>query len=120
MVTKLHPIVRDFLLLKSNRLKSINFVKVDTHQDDVKSFDELSFLEQLNVQFNARVKALMLKFSEDVVIPFSLYFSFPYVMIAKNKLTLNYPKDIRQHAHLIKCEECLKKVLKISNFSKID
>ena len=46
IATKLHPIVRDFYLLKSKRLKSISFVKVDAHQDDVKSCDELSFLEK--------------------------------------------------------------------------
>ena len=60
MVTKLHPIVRDFLLLKFKRLKSITFVNVDAHQDDVKSFDGLSFLEKLNVQCDARAKALTL------------------------------------------------------------
>ena len=45
MATKLHTIVREFLLLKSNRLKYVTFVKVDSHQDDVKSFDELTFFE---------------------------------------------------------------------------
>ena len=43
MSTKLHPIVREFLHLKSKRFKSIEFVKVDDHEDDLKSFDKLSF-----------------------------------------------------------------------------
>ena len=60
MPTKLHPIVREFLLLKFKILKSVMFVKVEAHQHDVKSFDELSFLDQLNIQCDARAKALML------------------------------------------------------------
>ena len=50
MTTKLHHIVREFLLLKSKRVKSIAFIEVDDRQDEVKSFDELSFLEKLNVK----------------------------------------------------------------------
>ena len=42
MKTKLHPIVCEFYLLESKRLKSILFVKGDTHQDDVNSFEVLS------------------------------------------------------------------------------
>ena len=61
MSTKLHPIVREFLHVKSKRFKSIEFIKVDAHQDDLKSFDNLSFFEQLNVQCDVRAKELMLK-----------------------------------------------------------
>ena len=120
MATKLHPIVCDFLLLKSKRLKSITFVKVDAHQDDVKSFNELSFLEKLNVQCGSRTKVLMLNVSEYEVIPFPIDLSSPHVVASTNKLMLNHPKDSRKHVRLIKCEEHLKKALKISNFSKTD
>ena len=120
MTTKLHPIVREFLLLKSKRFKSIAFVKVDAHQDDVKSFDELSFLEQLNVKCDSRAKSLILNVSEEVVIPFPLVLSSPYATIATSQLILNYTKDILLHAHLIKCEEHLNEALKISDFSTID
>ena len=105
ITTKLHPIVREFLLLKSKRFKSIAFVKVDAHQDDVKSFDELSFLEQLNAKCDSRAKVLILSASEEVVIPFPLVLSSTYAMIATNKLILNYPKDIHLHAHLIEYKE---------------
>ena len=64
----------------------------------------MSFLERLNVKCDARAKALMLSDLEDEVIPFPLKLSSPYVMIAKNHLILNYPKDVRLHVHLIKCE----------------
>ena len=67
-----------------------------------------------------RAKALMLNVSEDEVVPFPLDLSSPRIMIATNNWMLNYLNDVRHHVHLIKCEECLKKVLKISNFSKID
>ena len=120
MATKLHPIVREFSLLKSKRLKSVAFAKVEAHQDAVKSFDELTFFEQLNVKCDARAKVLILNVSEDEVIFFPLAFSSPHVMMSTNQLILNYPKDIRQHAYLIKCKDYLKKVLKIVNFSKID
>ena len=69
---------------------------------------------------NNRAKTLILNVSEDEVISFLLALSSPYAMIATNQLTLNYPKDVRQHAHLIKCEDYLMKELKINNFSKID
>ena len=63
MSTKLHPIVREVLHLNSKRFKSIDFIKLDAHQDELKSFDELSFLEQLNVKCDARAKELILKVS---------------------------------------------------------
>ena len=64
MLNKLHPIARDFFLLKYKIIKSISFVKVDDHQDDVKSFDKLSFLEKLHVQCDSRAKAFMLNVLE--------------------------------------------------------
>ena len=102
-------------LLKFKRLKSITFVNIDAHQDDVKSFEQMSFLEQLNVKCDARAKVLMLNALEDEVIHFSLELSSTYVIIATNHLILNHPKDIRLHVYLIKCEEYLKKALKMSN-----
>ena len=45
MSVKLHPIVREFLHLASKRLKSLEFIKVAAYQEDLKSFDQLSFLE---------------------------------------------------------------------------
>ena len=36
MTTKLHPIVHEIFLLKSRQLKSITFIKVESHQNDVK------------------------------------------------------------------------------------
>ena len=39
METKLYPIVREFLLLKSKHLRSLKFVKVEAHKDDIKSFE---------------------------------------------------------------------------------
>ena len=74
MATK-HHTIRNFLFLKSKRLISITFVKVDAHQDDVKSFDELFFLEQLNVQCDTKAKALMSNVLKDDIIPFPLDFS---------------------------------------------
>ena len=62
----------------------------------------------------------MLNTLEDTIVPFPLDLSSPYVMIASNHLTLNYPKDVRMHAHLLKCENYLKKILKISDFGTID
>ena len=112
MTTKLNLIVREFLLLKSKTFKFIEFIKVYAHQDDVKSFEELSFLEQLNAKYDFRDKVLTINMSEEVIISFPLVLSSPYVMIATNQLIFNYPKDIRLHAHLIKCEEQLRKVLK--------
>ena len=47
--TKLHPIVREFLSIKLKRSSSLKFIKFDTHQDDIKSFDQLTLFEQLNV-----------------------------------------------------------------------
>ena len=120
MSTKLHPIVREVLHLNSKRFKSIDFIKLDAHQDELKSFDELSFLEKLNVKCDTRAKELILNTLEDTIVPFPLDLSSPYVMIASNQLTLNYPKDVRIHAHLLKCEIYLKKTLKITDFGTID
>ena len=75
-VYQIRSIVREFLHLKTKRFKSIEFIKVDAHQDDLKSFDELSFLEQLNVKCDARAKELMLNVSEgNHAICFRLLFS---------------------------------------------
>ena len=62
---------------------------MDAHQDDVKSFDELSFLKKVNVKCDAREKELMLNALEYKVIPFPLELSSPYAMIATNHLVLN-------------------------------
>ena len=61
MSTKFHPIVRELIHLKSKRFKSIGLIRVDAHQDDLKSFDKLSFLEQLNVKCDTMPKELTLK-----------------------------------------------------------
>ena len=74
-----HPIFGKFLDLKVSRTKSLQFIKVDAHQDDVKSCDQPRFLEQLNVKFDARVKQLILKTSEDEVITFHLDLQFAHV-----------------------------------------
>ena len=110
MTIKSHPIVREFHLLKSKIFKSIEFIEVDAHQDDLKSLDELSFFEQLNVKCDDRAKALTLNVSEDKIIPFPLELSSPYAMIATNRLILNYPKDISIRTHLLKCENHLEKL----------
>ena len=80
----------------------------------------MSFLEQLNAKCDARAKYLILNVLEETIIPLSLDLSSPYVMIASNQLILNYPKDVRIHAHLLKCENYLKKTLKISDVGTID
>ena len=80
---------------------SLKFVKVEAHQDDINSFEQLSFLEQLNVKCDARAKELMLSTPKDKVIPFPLKLSSAYVMISENHLILNYPKDLWLHVYLI-------------------
>ena len=102
------PYFPQVFLLKSKRLKPIKFVKVETHQEDVKSFERLSLLEQLNVKCDARVNTLMLSALEDEVAPFPLKLSSRWVMIAANHLMLNHPKDLRLRVRLIKCEDRLK------------
>ena len=54
MSNKLYPIIRECLALKLNRLSSHNFTKIDMHKDDIKSFDQLSLLGQLNVKYDLR------------------------------------------------------------------
>ena len=120
MSTKLHPIIRELFLLKSKRLNYLKFVKVEVHQDNIKSFEQLSFLKQLNVKCDSREKSLMLNALEDEVIPFPLKLSSHCVVIAKNHLIFDYPKDLRLNAHLIQCENCLKKVLKLPHLHNID
>ena len=56
MSNKLNSIIREFLHLKSKRFKSVEFIKVDAHQDNLKLFDDLSFFEQLNVQCDTWAK----------------------------------------------------------------
>ena len=56
MSTKLHRIIREILALKLKRLRSLMFTKVDAHQGHIKSLDQLSFLEQLNVECDIRTK----------------------------------------------------------------
>ena len=72
MSTKLHPIVLEFFSFKSKRLRSLKFVKVEVHQDDIKSFKQLLFLEQINLKCDVKVKELILNTPEDEVIPFPL------------------------------------------------
>ena len=38
MVTSLHHIVREFLLIRSRILKTLKLIKVEAHQDDFSSF----------------------------------------------------------------------------------
>lgn len=120
MSTKFHPIAQEFLHLKSKRFKSIEFIKVDAHQDDLKSFDNLSFFKQLNVKCNVRAKELILKVSEDLIILFPLELSSLHVSIASNHLILNYAQDIQMHTHLLKCEHCLTRTLKIYDVRTIN
>ena len=120
MSNKLNSIIREFLHLKSKRFKSVEFIKVDAHQDNLKLFDDLSFFEQLNVKCDVRAKELILKVSEDANIPFPLDLSSPYVMRTINYLILNYAKDVRMHAHLLKCEHYLTRNLKINDVGTID
>ena len=56
MSTKLHPIVIEFLNLNIKCLSSLKFIKVDAHQDDSKSLDQLNFLAKLNAEFDSRAK----------------------------------------------------------------
>ena len=50
MNNKLHPIVREFISIKLKRSSSLKFIKVYEYQDDIKSFEQLNFFEQLNVE----------------------------------------------------------------------
>lgn len=118
MSTKLHPIVREFFSFKSKRLSSLKFVKVHAHQDDIKSFEQVTVLEQLNVKCDARAKELILRTPEEEVITFPLVLSSAYVMNEENNLILNYPKDLLLHAHIIQCEHYLKKTSRYLSYQK--
>ena len=59
MSAKLHLIVREFLILKLKRLNSLKFIKVDAHQDDNKSFEQLTLFEKINVEYYSRSKRLI-------------------------------------------------------------
>lgn len=120
MSTALHPIVREILHLKKTRCKSLNFIKVAAHQDDIQEVDKLSFLEQLNVRCDIRAKELILSIEEDATIPFPLILSSPYVLNDSNQLVLNYPKDTRLHAYLTCCKPQLVKSLGLYNLDVID
>ena len=56
--TKFHLIIRDFFALKLNILRSFRFTKVDAHQDDINSLDQLNFLEKLNFECDTIEKKL--------------------------------------------------------------
>ena len=115
MNTPLHPIVREFLLIRSIRLKTLQFIKVEEHQDHLYGFEHLTFLDYINAKCDARAKTLILDTAEEETIPFPLTLSSVCVMNTCNQLMLNHPKDIRLQAHLIKCEKFVSKSLKISN-----
>ena len=104
MSTTFYPIAREILHLKMTRC-------IAAHQDDLKAVDQLSFLEQLNVQCDFRAKELILSTAEETVIPFPLTLSSPYISTSTNQLILNYPRDIRKQAHLMQCESQLAKSL---------
>ena len=70
--TKIHPIVTEFLSLRIKRLSSLEFFKVEAHQDDNNSFAQLSFFEKLNVEGDTRVKNLITSTKEYDVVPFPL------------------------------------------------
>lgn len=84
MNTKLHSIVREFLSIKIDSFSSLKFIKVDAHQDDVKSFDRLTFFEQLNVTCDLRAKKLITNIASYEIIPFPLTLNLEYVMNADN------------------------------------
>ena len=94
MSTKLHPVVHEFSLFKTKRLRSLEFVKVEVHQHDIESFEQLTFLEQQNVKCDTRAKDLILNTLEEEVVIFTLKLSSDCVMNAENHLILNYPKDL--------------------------
>ena len=52
----LQPIGRVSLNLKIKNLSCLKFIKVDAHQDDSKSLDQLNFLAKLNAEFDSRAK----------------------------------------------------------------
>ena len=53
MYTRLHPIVREIQLLKQEFLQELQTIKVNVHQENLKSFSQFSYHEQLNVHCDA-------------------------------------------------------------------
>ena len=115
---KLQPI-GEFLALKLKRLNSLNFIKIDSHQDDIKSLNQLTFFEQLNVECDLRTKKIITNTSEDEVITFLLELICACLMRMDNQLILNYPKELTMCSHLFYCECYLKKLLKSSYLIKL-
>ena len=109
MNTKLHPLVREFLSIKLKRSRSLKLIKVDAHQDDIKSFNQLTFFEQLNVECALRRNKLIINAPSDEIIPCPLGLKSAHAMNVENKLTLNYVTEMTTYAHLFLCKDYLKK-----------
>jgi len=56
MSTKLYSIICEILAIKSTYLKKLHPIKVDTHQDKIKTVDSLAFHEKLNIEYNNNAK----------------------------------------------------------------
>ena len=69
---KLYLIPREFLSLKKNILIFLEFIKVEAYQDDLKSFNQLTFFEKLNVECGTKAKNIITSVAEDEVAPFPL------------------------------------------------
>ena len=118
--TPLRPIVREIMLLRLNILKKLEFTKVDAHLDDLYELEQLSFLENFNVQCDTRDKALILNTGEGKVMSFPLHLTSAYVINKDNESILDYPKNISLQVYLSHCEEYLGKKLKIPEISSVD
>ena len=73
-IISLYQVKREILLLKQRHDIIIKPYKVDAHQDDIKSWNRLSFQEKLNTICNERAKRFILSKNRDTVpFPFILH-----------------------------------------------
>ena len=109
MNAKLHPIAREFLSIKLERSRSLKFIKIDAHQDDIKSFDQLTFFEKNNLECVLRVKKLITNTISDEIITFPLTINSTCVTNIEKQLMLNYTTKITTHEHLTLFKSYLEK-----------
>ena len=83
------------------------------YQDEVKSRNDLSLLEDLNVQCDEKAKSLIIN-EINKIVPFSFSLSSPFITSVFTQQILNTKDDVLLYISLAQSKEYLQKKLRTS------
>ena len=88
-------------------------MKIKAHQEEIKRREDLTLLEELNIQYDLRVKILIDNETREVV-PFPFSLSSPFISLIFIQQILNNKEDVLLHILIAEAKDYLHKKLRIS------